>query len=137
MSEIDKVRIEPKLSNSIKRNLKLKRILKSKKPEFIRMNSWAKPSIKKSSWRRPKGLDNKIRLQRKGFPKIVKIGYRGPKAVRGLHPSGFREILVYSAQELGKINPQYEAIRIASCVGRKKREEILKRAKEMKIKVLN
>ena len=130
-------KIKPKLSEEIKRNLRLRKILKGKKPDFIRMDSWVKPSIEKSSWRRPKGLDNKIKLQRKGFPKLVKIGYRGPKVVRGLHPSGFREVLVHNIQDLERVNPSYEAIRIASTVGKRKREEILKRAKELKIKVLN
>lgn len=137
MSNTEEVKIKPRISKDILQGLKLRKLLKSKKPAFIRMDSWVKPSIKKSSWRRPKGLDNKIRLQRKGFPKIVKIGYRGPKNVRGLHPSGFREVIVHNVQELEKINPKYEAARIASGVGKRKREEILKRARELGIKVLN
>jgi len=137
MSEAEEIKVKPKLSEDLKQGLKLRKILKSKKPEFIRMDSWAKPSIEKSSWRRPKGLDNKIKLQRKGFPKIVKIGYRGPRVVRGLHPSGFREVVVHNVQDLKNVDPLHEAIRIASTVGRRKREEILKRAKELKIKVLN
>jgi len=137
MSEAEEIKVKPKLPEDLKRSLELRKALKDKKPEFVRMDSWAKPSIEKSSWRRPKGLDNKIRLQRKGFPKIVKVGYRGPKAVRGLHPSGFKEVIVHNVQELEKVDPQREAIRIASTVGKRKREEILERAKELKIKVLN
>ena len=72
MSNTEEVKIKPRISKDILQGLKLRKLLKSKKPAFIRMDSWVKPSIKKSSWRRPKGLDNKIRLQRKGFPKIVK-----------------------------------------------------------------
>ena len=131
------VKIKPKISRKIKKYLALREFLKSKKPNFIRMDSWAKPSLADSSWRRPKGLDNKIRLERKGFPKKVKIGYRGPKIVRNLHPSGFKEVLVYNPSDLDKINPDIEAIRIASTVGKRKRSEILEKAKEIGIKVLN
>lgn len=137
MNKTEEIKIKPKLSEDIRQSLNLRKVLKNKKPKFIRMDSWIKPSIKKSSWRRPKGLDNKIRLQRKGFPKIVKVGYRGPRIVRGLHPSGFKEVIVHNVQELEKVDPQHEAIRIASSVGRRKREEILERAKELKIKVFN
>ncbi|RLE74567.1 MAG: 50S ribosomal protein L32e, partial [Thermoprotei archaeon] len=83
------------------------------------------------------GLDNKIRLQLKGYPEKVKAGYRGPRKVRGLHPSGFREVIVHNVEELSGVDPEREAVRIASTVGRRKRMEIIEKAAELGIRVLN
>jgi large subunit ribosomal protein L32e len=120
----------------IKELLKLREEIASRRPEFVRQESWRYKRLK-PSWRRPKGIDSKMRLRVKGWPKIVKVGYRGPAAVRGLHPSGFRDVLVYNASDLKRLNPETDAARIAHTVGAKKRMEILAKAKELGIKVLN
>jgi len=82
----------------IKRKLAKK---KAKKPEFIRQESWRYKRVDES-WRRPRGLDSKMRLKRKGWPASPNIGYRSPKELRGLHPSGYREILVRNLSDLAK-----------------------------------
>jgi len=124
-------------TSELERLLRLRKIMKSKKPKFIRMNSWYLTRIGEETWRRPKGLDNKIRLERKGFPARVKIGYRKPKLVRGLHPSGLKEILVNNVADLVGLDPERYAIRIASTVGRRKRREIIKEAERMGLRILN
>jgi len=120
----------------IKELLKLREEIASRRPEFVRQESWRYKRLK-PSWRKPKGIDSKMRLRVKGWPKIVKVGYRGPAAVRGLHPSGFRDVLVYNVSDLERLNPETDAARIAHTVGAKKRMEILAKAKELGIKVLN
>jgi large subunit ribosomal protein L32e len=109
---------------------------KSKKPKFIRQESWRYKRLKEN-WRRPKGLDNKMRKKVKGWPACPNIGYRGPKESRGLHPSAFKEVRVFNLDDLNKVNPETEAIRIASTVGNRKRAEIIKEARERGIHVLN
>ena len=127
---------KPKLTPEVERALKIRMEIKSRKPEFIRQESWRYVRVKES-WRRPRGIDSKMRLRKKGRPPLVSIGYRGPKLARGLHPTGFKEVIVYNVKDLESVNPDVEAIRIASTVGRRKRLEIIKRADELGIKVLN
>ncbi|MEM5766501.1 MAG: 50S ribosomal protein L32e [Candidatus Aenigmatarchaeota archaeon] len=107
-----------------------------KKPEFRR---WLSDSLKrlKSSWRRPKGMRSKIRLRKKGKLKMPSVGYGAPRSLRFLHPSGLQEVLVSNLKDLEKVDAQKQAIKIAHTVGKKKRGLILKKAEELKIKVLN
>lgn len=114
----------------------LREHVKKKKPVFIRQESWRYVRLKEN-WRRPRGLDNKMRLKIKGWPPTVNIGYRGPKIARGLHPSGYKEIVIYNAQQLKKVDPKTQAVRIAHTVGKKKRIEILAEAREKGITILN
>ena len=82
-------------------------------------------------------MHSKLRRKEKGKGFSPKPGYRAPVALRGLHPSGLKEVLISNVKELQKIDVKKEAVKIRSTVGRKKRVEILKKAEEMKIKVLN
>jgi len=120
----------------LKKLVELRKKVKSKKPEFRRQESWRYKRVKEN-WRRPRGIDSKMRRKVKGWPATVNIGYRGPKLARGLHPSALREVLVYNSDDLREINPETEAIRIAHTVGARKRAEILSRARELGIHVLN
>ena len=89
------------------------------------------------AWRRPKGHHNKMRRQLKAKGALPRPGYGSPRAVRSLHPSGYREVLVYNEQLLEGLNPEQDAIRIGRTVGRRKREGIQQRALEQGLKVLN
>src|SRR4030042_560907 len=116
--------------------LKARKRAKAKKPEFARPESWRYLKLKEN-WRRPRGLDNKMRRKIKGWPPTVSVGYKGPKAARGLHPSGYKEVLVHNAKELSDIDPKTEAARIAHTVGKRKRVQILAEAKKRKVFILN
>ncbi|MCD6458190.1 MAG: 50S ribosomal protein L32e [Thermoproteales archaeon] len=128
--------ISEESKKEIARLLKIRTLMKMKKPRFIQMNSWYLARLG-DKWKRPKGLDNKIKREKKGFPARVKIGYRKPKLVRGFHPCGMVEALVHNAKELVDLNPDIHAIRISSRVGKLKKSEIVKKAKELGFKVLN
>ncbi len=116
--------------------LELRREIKSRKPDFVSCESWRYTRVKER-WRRPRGLDNKMRRSIKGWPKVVNIGYGSPKVTRDLHPSGYKDILIHNLNELLNINKEDEAARISATVGRRKRRMILKKANELNIKVLN
>jgi len=118
------------------RALALRQRHKSKKPKFRRQESWRYKRVSQV-WRKPDGIDSKMRKKVKGWPKSVEIGYRGPRVARGLHPSGYAEVLVRTVDDLGKIDPETQAIRIAHTVGMKKRAEISVRAGERGVRILN
>jgi len=116
--------------------LALRERMKRKKPRFRRQESWRYKRVSEV-WRRPDGVDSKMRVKAKGWPKSAEVGYRGPKAARYLHPSGYSEVLVRNVDDVEKVNPKTQAIRIAHTVGAKKRVEISARAGEKGIYVLN
>jgi large subunit ribosomal protein L32e len=119
-----------------KRVLALRERHKAKKPHFRREESWRYKRVSQI-WRKPDGVDSKMRKHKKGWPKSVEIGYRGPKVARGLHPSGYVEVSVRTIDDLNKVDPETQAIRFAHTVGLKKRAEISLKASERGIHILN
>ncbi|QSZ68391.1 50S ribosomal protein L32e [Methanofollis aquaemaris] len=91
----------------------------------------------KDTWRKPRGLTSKQRRQYKAKGAHPQAGYGAPVAVRGMHPSGYFEVLVNNPTELEGLNPEEQAVRIASGVGKKKRIDIQQKALEAGLKVLN
>jgi large subunit ribosomal protein L32e len=109
---------------------------KGKKPSFRRQESWRYKRVSQI-WRKPDGTESKMRKKKKGWPKSVEIGYRGPKIARELHPSGYIEVLVNTLDDLDEVDPETQAIRIAHAVGMRKRADISLRAEEKGIHILN
>jgi large subunit ribosomal protein L32e len=122
--------------SDLEKALELRTRVKKNKPKFVRQESWRYKRVNKN-WRRPRGLDSKMRKKVKGWPPTVNVGYRGPKASRGLHPSGYWEVLVHNTNEVKDVDPETQAIRIAHTVGKRKRGKILVEARKRNIKVLN
>jgi len=109
---------------------------KRRKPKFIRSQGIHFGRLGEK-WRKPRGIDSKMRAEIKGKPKRPKAGYGTDGRIRSVHPSGYREVMVYREADLGSIDPGTQAARISGKVGLQKKERILSRAKELKIKVLN
>ncbi|MBW2993007.1 50S ribosomal protein L32e [Candidatus Woesearchaeota archaeon] len=120
----------------MKELLELRKRIKKKKPVFVKQDAHKKTRLKKK-WRKPRGRHSKIRLNIRGYRKGVRKGYGSPRAVYGMHSSGLKEIRISNINGFEKINPKEHGAVIASSVGIKKRIELLKKAKELGIDVLN
>jgi large subunit ribosomal protein L32e len=129
---------KPKKSeeNRLKELVARRQQFSEKRPAFVRQESWRYVRIH-PEWRKPKGVDSKMRRQDKGWPALVRIGHRGPANSRGLHPSGHYEVLVQRPDDLEGLVPGRDTARIGKTVGAKKRDLILERATELGIRVLN
>jgi large subunit ribosomal protein L32e len=108
------------------------------KPKFLR-RTWKRYSKlgrgkkKKQVWRKPKGRHNKMREKRKGYPSVVKIGYKKEKKLKEEEKK--KMVIVHNLRELEN-NKNAEKILIGN-IGKKKKISIAKKAKEMKIKIHN
>jgi large subunit ribosomal protein L32e len=89
------------------------------------------------SWRKPRGQHNKQREQKKAKGALPKPGFGSPVAVRGMHPSGFFEVLVTSLKDLEGLDPKTQAVRLGATVGTRKRTIIQEQAVSAGLKVLN
>ena len=65
------------------------------------------------------------------------IGYRGPVKVRGLHPSGREELMIYKDTDLLRADPEKHVLRISGRICRKKRSDLESQASIMGFKILN
>lgn len=118
----------------VKEMLETRRKIKAKKPSFKRPDSWKFAKLSEG-WNKPKGRDHKVRRRMRGA--LPHPSYGSPKAVRGLHPSGLRDILVRKVSDLDGLDPKADAARIGGTVGVKKRLEIVEAAKKLGLRVLN
>jgi large subunit ribosomal protein L32e len=107
-----------------------------KENRFKREGQHKKKSVP-DSWRKPNGKHSNARLKKKHAAKMPNPGYRTKKDVRGLHPSGYEDVLVHNPSDLDELDNETEAARIASKVGGRKKEQILEKAEDQGIKVLN
>ena len=131
-----KVKIKPKLDKKQKERLALRKEIKNRTPQFLR-EEWFRYKRIPKNWGRPDGISSKMRRNYKYRPSKVRVGFRGPKDVRGLHPSGFEEVMISNVAELESVDPKKQAVRINGAVGTKKRLEISKKADELDIRILN
>lgn len=122
--------------NRLKELVAKRKEISDHRPAFVRQESWRYVRIH-PEWRKPKGIDSKMRRQDKGWPPLVRVGYRGPAESRGLHPSGHYEAMVHRPGDLERLVPGRDTARIGRTVGAKKRDLILERATELGIRVLN
>src|SRR3989344_336373 len=120
----------------INRLLKIRREAQKRKPAFVRRASNYSVRVA-SNWRNPRGIHSPLRQEHRGRPVLVSIGYRGPKAVRGLHQSGLEMVLVHNLNEMKKINPKTQGVIISGTLGQKKRLDLLKEALILKVRVFN
>ena len=131
------VKQKPVLSEEMKEALALRAAQKKKTPSFRRTEWFRYKRLSRSGWRAPHGMDNKQRRNYKYRGSLVRVGHGKVAAARGLHPSGFAEVMVHNPGDLESIDPATQAARIGATVGGRKRATIHARADELGIRVLN
>ena len=130
-------RQKPKLDDETKAALAFRKAQLKKQPAFRRQEWFRYRRLARTGWRKPKGNDSSMRKNRKYRPPMARIGFGKLASVRGLHPSGFREVMVHRPDDLDDIDPNTEAARVGARVGGRKRAIIHERADELGIRVLN
>jgi len=115
--------------------LTTKKQITKKKPNFIRQDS-NKYNFQ-SGWRKPRGLQSKLRLRKKGHSKIPKVGYGSPKATKGLDKFNLMPVLISNIKEIKSINRDSNSIILSSKMGNKSKIKILEECKKLNIQILN
>lgn len=118
------------------RLLEMRKNMKKRRPSFRRVESWRYKRVK-DSWRKARGIDSKTRKKTKAGVKSPAIGYRTPKEIRGIHPSGYEERRVETLNDLNNLNNKQHAIKISRRLGSKKRIELIDYAQKRNFKILN
>merc|ERR1712189_29477 len=115
-----------------------RKIVKKRTKRFIRHQSDRYDKIKES-WRKPKGIDNRVRRRFKGQYLMPNIGYGSNKRTRHMMPDGFKKFVVHNPKklELLLMLKGTHAAEIAHDVSSRKRKDIVERAQQLSIKVTN
>ncbi|EGX47484.1 60S ribosomal protein L32 [Orbilia oligospora] len=92
-----------------------------------------------ASWRKPKGIDNRVRRRFKGQAAMPKIGYGSNKKTRHMTPSGHKAFLVHNVNDVDLLlmHNHTFAAEISHAVSSRKRIEIVAKAKALGVKVTN
>jgi len=138
--EVDAVHVarqKPILSDELRAALALRAAQKKATPSFRRTEWFRYKRLSRSGWRKPHGMDNKQRRNYRYRGSLVRIGHGKVNAASGLHPSGFKEVMVHNSGDLDQIDAESQAARVGATVGGRKRETIHSRADELGIRVLN
>ena len=130
-------RQKPELDDATKEALVARKAQYKKQPTFRRQEWFRYKRLSKPGWRKPKGYQSSQRLNRKYRSPMVRIGFGKVIGARGLHSSGFSEVMVHRPDDLEVIDPKTEAARIGKTVGKRKRIAIHEKADELGIRVLN
>ena len=119
-----------------KRLMRIRDKLSKKRPSFRRVESWRFKRVK-NSWRKSRGIDSQTRKKEKSGVKSPSIGYRSPKKVRGIHPSGYKEVMVFNVNDLKGLNNKKHALKLSGRLGAKKRIALIDYAQNRGFKILN
>ena len=91
------------------------------------------------SWRKPKGIDNRVRRKLKGAVRMPKAGYGSNKKTRFMLASGMKKFTIYNTKDLELLlmhNREFVA-EIAHALSARTRKLIVERAKELNVKLTN
>jgi large subunit ribosomal protein L32e len=117
--------------------LALRKTIAGRRPWFRRQQWYEYKKLANSGWRKPTGIDSAMRRHFGYEQSVVRVGFAGPKSVRGLHSSGFMEVYVAKLEDLKAIDPKTQAARISGTLGARRLRPIYEQADKLGVRVLN
>lgn len=109
---------------------------RKKKTAFVRHDSHKKPGIS-PAWRRPKGLQNKVRLGLRGYRIKPGSGYRTALSERYKCESGKDIVKITSINSLEGLDPKRYILMIQGNMGDRKLSQLLPEVKKRGFHLLN
>jgi len=103
--------------------------------KFKRQENWKYKRLT-DKWRKPRGANNPIKKGAAGRAANPAAGFGTKRSERYLHPTGLREVLVSNLSDMKGLDPKTQIVRIRGGVGKRKRLDLFKRARETGIKVI-
>lgn len=115
-----------------------KKIIKKRTKKFVRFESEDFGKLE-SSWRRPRGIDNRVRRRFRGQRRMAKIGFASDAATKHLLPNGFKKFLIRNPADLEILlmNNRTYCGEIAHSVSSKVKAALVKRAAELGVRLTN
>ncbi|XP_050685357.1 60S ribosomal protein L32-like [Leptidea sinapis] len=113
-------------------------IVKKRTERFIRHQTDRYDKFKRN-WRKPRGIDNRVRRHFKGQYLMPSIGYGSNKKTCHMLSNGFKKVLVHNVKELDILmmrNRKY-CVEIPHGVSSKKRKLFVERAQQLSIILTN
>ena len=117
---------------------RIKKVIKRSK-RFTRFQSDKFPHKIRDSYRKPRGIDNRMKRQFRGNKPLVKVGYGTKVAHKHILPNGFKKFLIRNEKDVEVLlmNNRVFCGELASNLSAEKRKTIAKRAAELNVRLTN
>ncbi|KJH49769.1 ribosomal protein L32 [Dictyocaulus viviparus] len=114
------------------------KIVKKKVTRFKRHESDRYHRLK-PNWRKPKGIDNRVRRRFRGMRAMPNVGFGSDKRTKFVLPCGYKKVLVRNVKDLDMLLMQsFRYIgEVAHTVSAQSRKAIVERAAQLNIKLTN
>jgi len=110
-------------------------VKKKKKPSFLRTDAHKMKRLRKK-WTRPKGIQNKRRLHKRGYAPVISPGYGTDNKTKGQR-AGLNIVLIKSVAQVDLVDKKTQGIIISSKLGSKNKLVVLEKASKLGITVFN
>ncbi len=120
------------------RPLRRKKKERKRQKRFIRFQSDRFMRVSES-WRKPRGIDGRIRRKKRGQKRLVNIGYANDVKTRHILPNGFKKLLIRNVGDLELLlmNNRSFCGEIARTISVRQKAAIAKRALELNVRLTN
>ena len=105
--------------------LAIRRVMKRAKPVFRKQDANKRKKLSRTSYKKPDGYSSGQRKRKRGKVAIPLVGFSSPRAVKGLHASGKKVVMVKNFKDLKLVDKESIGV-ISASVGMRKRLELLK-----------